>query len=65
MGNQAWVSVDKAAAALNSFFLATPAACENPQARDQTQATAVSQAAGVTMLDPGPLGHQDTLALIF
>ena len=34
------------------FFLAAPAVCGNSQARDQTHATAVTQAAAVTMPDP-------------
>ena len=36
------------------FFLAAPMACGSSQARDRTRATAVTEAATVTTLDPEP-----------
>ena len=37
-----------------NFFFAMPAAYGSSQARDQTHATAVTQAAAVTMWNPSP-----------
>jgi len=50
---------------LSFFFLVTPVAYQNSQARDQTCAKAVTQTATVTMLDPQPATPWENSSLTF